>query len=181
MKVTWEVPVLKPGLTVLVIGFVLASMFIGSTEPPAEPPTRAGVQPTTVEFITRLEGFRNSAYRDTKGHWTTGVGHRIKKGERSLLRAHLSDAEVLQLFLRDLTKCEAAISDAVWVVFTQNQFDAMASLCFNIGEDRFKGSEVVRRINLGDEAGAGRAFLGWVKPKALTRRRHLEAALFLTK
>ena len=172
---------LKPGLTVLVIGFVLASMFIGSTEPVEEPPTRAGIQPTTVEFITRLEGFRNSAYRDIQGNWTTGVGHHIKKGERGLLRASLSDAEVLQLFLYDLAKCELAISSAVWVVYNQNQFDAMASLCFNIGEDRFKGSEVVRRINLGDEEGAGRAFLRWVKPKALTRRRHLEVALFLTK
>ena len=172
---------LKPGLTVLIIGFVLSSMFIGSTEPPEAPPARASTQPTTIEFITRLEGFRNSAYRDVRGHWTTGVGHRIKKGERSLLRAHLSDSEVLQLFLQDLGRCEVAISDALWVPYTQNQFDAMASLCFNIGEDRFKGSEVVRRMNLGDEAGAGRAFLRWVKPKALTKRRHREVALFLTK
>jgi len=175
------VPVLKPGLTVLVIGFVLASMFIGSTEPVEEPPTRAGIQPTTVEFITRLEGFRNSAYRDIQGNWTIGVGHHIRKGERRLLRAVLSDPEVLEMFLYDLAKCELAISDALWVPYTQNQFDAMASLCFNIGEDRFKGSEVVRRMNLGDEAGAGRAFLGWVKPKALTKRRHREVALFLAK
>ena len=172
---------LKPGLAVLIVSFMLASAFIGSTETVEEPPTRASIQPTTVEFITRLEGFRNSAYRDVRGHWTTGVGHRIKRGERRLLRTLLSDAEVLQMFLSDLAKCEVAISDAVWVPHTQNQFDAMASLCFNIGEDRFRGSEVVRRMNRGDEAGAGRAFLGWVKPAALTRRRHLEVALFLTK
>ena len=33
---------------------------------------------STLDFITKEEGARNKAYKDSKGLWTIGVGHLIK-------------------------------------------------------------------------------------------------------
>ena len=36
---------------------------------------------STLSFITKEEGVRNKAYKDSKGLWTIGVGHLIKSDE----------------------------------------------------------------------------------------------------
>ena len=65
------------------------------------------------------------------------------------------------------------------VPLTQNQFDALYSLCFNIGETNFKKSTVVRKLNEKDYQGAADAILMWNKPAVLEGRRKRERALFL--
>jgi lysozyme len=67
----------------------------------------------------------------------------------------------------------------VKVPLTQKQFDALYSLCFNIGETNFKKSTVVKKINENDLQGAADAILMWNKPDVLVNRRKRERALFL--
>lgn len=134
---------------------------------------------STFEFITGFEGKRNSAYKDSKGLWTTGVGHLIKPSEPHLLKAKLTDAQVEELFNKDIEWCASAVERAVKVPLTQNQFDALYSLCFNIGETNFRKSSVLRRLNAGDYKGAADAILMWNKPAVLMRRREKERAHFL--
>ena len=45
---------------------------------------------STLDFITKEEGKRNTAYKDVKGLPTIGVGHLIRPGEQHLLTATLS-------------------------------------------------------------------------------------------
>jgi lysozyme len=134
---------------------------------------------STLSFITKEEGYRNKAYKDSKGLWTIGVGHLIKADEQHLLTATLTDQQVEDLLKSDLKWCSEAVESSVKVPLTQAQFDALYSLCFNIGETAFKKSTVVRKINENDLPGAADAILMWNKPEVLKKRRERERALFL--
>jgi len=134
---------------------------------------------STLDFITKEEGYRNKAYKDSKGLWTIGVGHLIKPDESYLLNTTLTDEQVKDLLKSDLKWCSAAVESSVKVPLNQAQFDALYSLCFNIGETNFKKSTVVKRINQNDLKGAADAILMWNKPAVLENRRKREKALFL--
>jgi lysozyme len=134
---------------------------------------------STLDFIIREEGSRNKAYKDSKGLWTIGVGHLIKSDEEFLKTITLTDNDVKELLKRDLKWCSEAVESSVKVPLTQKQFDALYSLCFNIGETAFKKSTVVKRINQNDLKGAADAIEMWNKPAVLIPRRKREKALFL--
>ena len=134
---------------------------------------------STLSFITKEEGARNKAYKDSKGLWTIGVGHLIKSDEQHLITATLTDQEVEDLLKSDLKWCSEAVESSVRVPLEQHQFDALYSLCFNIGGTAFKNSTVVKRINANDLKGAADAIEMWNKPAVLINRRKREKALFL--
>jgi len=134
---------------------------------------------STLDFITHEEGARNRAYKDSKGLWTIGVGHLIKSDEQHLLNATLTDEQVKDLLKNDLKWCSEAVESSIRVPLTQRQFDALYSLCFNIGETAFRKSTVVRRLNDKDYKGAADAIEMWNKPAVLIPRRKREKALFL--
>ena len=134
---------------------------------------------STLSFITKEEGARNKAYKDSKGLWTIGVGHLIKPDEQHLITATLTDEQVAELLRSDLKWCSEAVESSVKVPLTQPQFDALYSLCFNIGGTAFKNSTVVKKINANDLSGAADAILMWNKPEVLINRRKRERALFL--
>ena len=135
---------------------------------------------STLSFITREEGHKNKAYKDSKGLWTVGVGHLIRPGEEHLITATLTDQEVKELLKSDLKWCSEAVETSVKVPLQQHQFDALYSLCFNIGATAFKNSTVVRKINANDLKGAADAILMWNKPAVLEKRRRRERELFLS-
>ena len=134
---------------------------------------------STLAFITKEEGSRNKAYKDSKGLPTIGVGHLIKADEPHLLNATLTDEQVKELLKSDLKWCSEAVESSIKVPLTQKQFDALYSLCFNIGEGAFRKSTVVKRLNAGDYKGAADAIEMWNKPAVLIPRRKREKALFL--
>ena len=58
------------------------------------------------------------------------------------------------------------------------------SFCLNVGQENFRNSTLLRKINASDFAGAAAQFLGWVyaggKVEAgLLRRRQAEAQMFV--
>ena len=134
---------------------------------------------STLDFITKEEGARNKAYKDSKGLWTIGVGHLIKDDEKDLITANLTNDQVEDLLKKDLKWCSEAVETSVKVPLAQNQFDALYSLCFNIGGTAFKNSTVVKKINSNDMQGAADAILMWNKPAVLINRRQRERTLFL--
>jgi len=134
---------------------------------------------STLDFITKEEGARNKAYKDSKGLWTIGVGHLIKADEQHLITATLTDEQVEDLLRSDLKWCSEAVESSVRVPLEQHQFDALYSLCFNIGGTAFKNSTVVKKINENDLKGAADAILMWNKPAVLINRRNREKTLFL--
>jgi lysozyme len=92
----------------------------------------------------------------------------------------LTQDGVDKLLESDLRWCDEAVANSVRVPLTQPQYDALYSLCFNIGETQFKKSTVVKRLNTGDYKGAADAILMWNKPAVLENRRKRERDLFLS-
>lgn len=139
------------------------------------------ISPAGLSALAGREGVRTLAYRDTRGVWTIGVGHTSSAGEpRPYEGMEITYQQALALFRSDLKQYVAAVNRAVKVPCTQNQFDAMVSLCFNIGENGFAQSSVVRDMNFGRVIAAADAFLLWDNPRELLGRRKAERVQFLT-
>jgi len=145
--------------------------------------------PAGRQAIAHHEGNRLKAYPDpaTGGDpWTIGVGHTSAAGPPKVTKGMTITAEESDAILtRDLATFERAVERAVKVPVTQNQFDAMVSLAFNIGGGNFAKSTLVKKLNAGDIASAADAFLSWNKAagkvmKGLKTRRAAERKLFLS-
>lgn len=134
-----------------------------------------------VAIIKQFECFREDAYQDIVGVWTVGYGFTegVKQGD------HLTREEADARLLAELIDYEHSVKYATAAnPPTQNQFDAMVSLAWNIGRTGFTRSTVVKAHNRGDYAAAGRAFSLWNKAggkvvNGLVRRRAAEASLYL--
>lgn len=132
-----------------------------------------------LKLIESFEGNKLTAYLCPAKVWTIGVGHTgpdVKPGMT------ITPAQSLMLLQADLDRFEEAVAKAAPNA-TQNQFDAMVSLAFNIGVGAFLGSSVLREHKAGRHVAASDAFTMWVKGggkvlPGLVRRRAAEAALY---
>lgn len=150
-------------------------------------PSKTPIAVKNIDLIKKHEGLRLKAYMPTKNDvWTIGYGHThtAKRGMK------ITAEEAERLLRVDIKWVEEAIAKYVKVPLTQNQYDALASLIFNIGAGAFARSTVLRKLNASDIEGAADAFLMWNKQRnrktgkleplrGLTRRRNEERALFL--
>jgi len=136
-----------------------------------------------IDLIKRFEGCKLEAYPDPgTGHvpWTIGYGHTgpdVTQG----LKISQGTAEIL--LRQDLAKFEDAVTKYAGKAH-QNQFDAMVSLCYNIGQGNFSKSSVARLHRNGQYTGAAAAFLLWNKAggkilAGLVNRRKAERNLYL--
>ena len=142
------------------------------------------------EAIKRREGEKLTAYLDSAGVWTIGVGHTTVAGPPTVTKGlKITASQSIEILARDLAKVEGEVLSAVKVPLTQNEFDALVSLDFNIGPGAFKKSTLVKKLNAGDKAGAAQQFLVWNKAtvggkkvalKGLTTRREDERKQFLS-
>ena len=76
---------------------------------------------------------------------TIGYGHLIKRGED--FRNGISEAKATELLRADIATAERAVRDNITVPLSQNQFDALTSLAYNIGTKNFADSTVVKYVN----------------------------------
>lgn len=121
------------------------------------------------------------------GVLTVGIGHAVLPGEPYKLNQKITLEESRRLFEKDTAWTVQAVNDFVKVPLTQNQFDALCSLVFNIGKTAFKNSTLLRKLNARDYQGAAQAFLSWNKGRVkgklvvlpgLVTRRAKEKSLF---
>lgn len=141
---------------------------------------RRDISTKGVELIKTFEAFKPDAYIPVKGDVPT-IGYGFTKGVKMGDTITLEEAtRRLAVELRPYVK---AVNDSCTKYPTQNQFDAMVSLAYNIGVAGFKGSSVVRYHNAGDTNATLRSFMLWNKCKGniingLVRRRNKEALLY---
>lgn len=140
-----------------------------------------------ISLIKGFEGKRLNAYDDGVGVWTIGFGTikypngvRVKKGDTC------TEAQAESYLKNDLVKFENAINRLVKVPLNQNQFDALSSFTYNLGETNLSSSTLLKKLNAKDYAGTADQFLRWNKAggkvmNGLTRRREAERNLFLKK
>lgn len=139
---------------------------------------------TGLNLIKGYEGLRMSAHYAPTEQWTVGYGH--TGTARHGMSVTEGDAE--RLLREDVKPIEQLIGDTVRAPLNQNEHDALVSLIFNIGEENWRRSTVLRKLNAGDKIGAANAFELWTKAfvnnelatlDGLVRRRAAEKSLFL--
>lgn len=140
-----------------------------------------------VDAIKEHEGLRLVAYLDSVGVWTIGYGD---TGTDVVKGLTITKEEAEERLRKRLVEFEGYVNRAVKVKLTQNQFDALVSLVYNIGPTNFNDSTLLRKLNAGDYAGAADQFLVWNKGRVdgklvvisgLVNRRNAERQLFLRK
>jgi len=150
----------------------------GGVELPAAGATRQ-IGPRGLALIKEFEGLELKAYLCPAKVWTIGYG---STGPHVAPGMVITEAQADALLQKDLDRFEAAVAEDTPGA-TQNQFDAMVSLAFNIGIGAFEKSSVLRLHLAGDHRAAAEAFGMWVRGggrvlPGLQRRRAKEADLY---
>lgn len=124
-----------------------------------------------IDLIKKFEGCRLTAYKDAVGVWTIGYGHtaNVKQGMK------ITSEQAEELLKKDVEKFEKQVDKYSKYGFNQNQFDALVSFAFNIGNiDQLtaKGTRTIEKISsciqLYNKAG-GKVLQGLVKRRAEER------------
>lgn len=139
-----------------------------------------------VQFIRLVEGCRLIPYKDVAGKLTIGIGHLIKNGESF---GHITAQQAVDLFMKDAQSLIKQLNSVLTEVPTQNEFDAMFSLAYNIGFTNFHNSTLLKLFLSGKKDLASQEFKKWSKAtidgklqtvEGLWNRRVCEAIIFST-
>ena len=138
--------------------------------------------PQGTALIQSYEKCVLSAYMPTPHDVPTiGYGHTRGVAMGDTCTQEQADA----WFLEDVAWAEDCVRRAVVGLLSQTEFDALVSLCFNIGCKAFSGSTLVKLLNAtpADFDGASAEFAKWDKQHGqvlagLERRREAERELF---
>ncbi len=139
-----------------------------------------------VDLVKEMEGFYPDAYRCPAGVWTIGYGHTagVSPGQK------VTKQQAEQLLREDLDGSAAAVERLISVPLTDNQFAALVSFTFNVGEGNLATSTLRRKLNTGDYNAVPSQLSVWVmatdpatgkkRPlNGLVRRRAAEGQLWL--
>ena len=101
------------------------------------------------KLIYGEEGVRLNAYLDQVGIPTIGVGFTFypNKGQKVKMGDKITMTECDSIFDKIIILFEDSVNKNIKVKLTQNQFNALVSLAFNIGASAFAGSTLVKKIN----------------------------------
>jgi lysozyme len=144
------------------------------------------------------------AYLCPANYLTIGYGHLCLEGDEYLCGMTLAKAKILaktnptklmqltrisynqaeEILMSDLSKAELAVLRLIKSPLTDNQFAALVSFTFNLGEGALQRSTLRCKVNRGEYLSASTEFNRWVyaggrKLKGLIRRRFEEYLLFL--
>lgn len=140
-----------------------------------------------LNLIRQFEGFSSVPYLCPAGIATVGFGSTYyEDGTKVTLKDKpITEERATQLleFIANKTFSEN-INKVVKVPLNQNQFDALVSFAYNIGNKNFNWSTLLKKLNLSDYEGASSEFLRWNQANGkilngLVLRRQKEKELFL--
>jgi len=113
-----------------------------------------------LDLVKEFEGFESCVYKDSAGKNTIGYGHLLKAGESYVC---ITKTKAKQLLAQDLKEAERCVKSSVKKPLTQNQFDSLISICFNIGCGAFKKSTLLKELNAGNTEKVPGEMMRWTK------------------
>lgn len=135
-------------------------------------------------------------YMDPVGYWTVGVGHLIVHNGRKLkdnkdkelaysLFPKLTKEAAYELLDKDLDIAKKAVARNVKIKLNNNQYSALVSWVFNLGEGNLQKSTLLKELNNGNFELAKASWkryinAGGIPLLGLKRRRYAEIILFDT-
>ena len=143
-----------------------------------------------IDFLMNEEGCVLHPYKDQVGISTIGIGNTYyEDGTRvKMTDAPITKDRAIYLFRNVLQYYENTVWSITRDDITQNMFNALLSLCYNIGPAAFKASTVVKLVNKNpiDQA-ISNAFYMWrfttvdgIKKPILAGRRKRESKLYFS-
>lgn len=139
-----------------------------------------------LDLIKEFESFKSKPYLCPSQKATIGFGSTYYPDGKKVT---LQDKEITEEKAFEILEYIANkdfgsnINKVVKVPLNQNQFDALVSFSYNIGNPNFNSSTLLRWLNQGNCKEASMQLLRWDKSKGivlngLTKRRKAEKALF---
>ena len=181
-----------------VIGSLTASAYIDEIReklidvfPQPSSATLQNINPAGLNLVKEFEGLHKllpggkvGAYLDPVNVWTIGYGHTkgVKPGDV------ITKQKAEDLLKEDMEEFEKVVEKYVSVPLNSNQFSALVSFTFNVGDGAFNGSTLRKLLNQSKYDAAAEQFTRWVygtvngkrvKLPGLVRRREAERRLFL--
>ena len=104
-----------------------------------------------LNLIKEFEGCKLAAYQCPAGIWTIGIGstHYGDGTPVTKNRTLPTEKAAIALLAATIGQYEKAVH-AMGVELTQNEFDALVCLCYNIGAGNFASSTLVKMLKAGD-------------------------------
>lgn len=141
-----------------------------------------------ADFVAKFEGCKLTAYQDSVGIWTIGIGStfnpytkvKVKKGDK------IDMSTATDWLNQELNQVKSVVQDSVKVLINGNQLNALTSFAYNVGTGNLRRSTLLKMLNAGKpKEEVAKQFLLWNKAggqvlKGLTIRRQAEADLFVS-
>ena len=132
-----------------------------------------------LDLIRFFEGLELNAYQCAAGVWTIGYGH-IKTAVEGMT---ISQSYADELLDGEIVEYEDYVNAAVTAPLSQDQFDALVSWTFNLGNGNLNASTMLKVLNRGEYEEVPAQMKRWNKAggkvlEGLIRRREAEANLF---
>jgi lysozyme len=102
-----------------------------------------------AKFITqpRFDSFVSKPYLDSGGLWTIGYGSRITAKQVIQFKEGITEAQALAMFQEYMQGLTTLLRKCPFAGLQQYQWDAIYSLCYNIGFEQFSTrSTIYKRL-----------------------------------
>lgn len=138
-----------------------------------------------LNLIQGFEGLSLKSYYDVNGY-AIGYGSHYADGVAVVAGQTCTKDQATKYLLQyvqgDITP---TLCSTIQVKITQQMYDALCSLCYNIGTGNYKKSTVLKMLNASDYKGSATHFLDWNKSggkvnPTLYARRQSESSYFLS-
>lgn len=119
------------------------------------------VSKSFFDLLQKSEEREANVYPDSGGALTIGIGHLLTKSERSSGKIiingvpvkysfGLTEQQIDDLCRQDVKLAVDTVNKGVKVPLSQNQFEALVDFTFNIGNNGFLNSTLLRLLNQGN-------------------------------
>lgn len=136
-----------------------------------------------IKTLHKREGLKLKPYLDTQGVPTIAMGNTYYlNGKKVTMKDKPLTIEEATLLAEKIANDFSAYVDSkVLSKVNQDQFDALVSICYNIGKTGFSGSTFLKHVNLTpDRLSIGDYIMLWTKNKELIGRRFSEVEQYFT-
>lgn len=140
------------------------------------------------KIIQNFEGLKLKSYLCSAGVWTIGYGNTKHIDGRKVGKNEQITLEYAQtLFEHFADEFAEYVDHYIKSNVNQNQFNALVSFAYNVGISAFKGSTLLKRVNINpNDAMIAKEFLKWNRAggrviDGLTNRRIKESSLYFSR
>lgn len=145
------------------------------------------INTATINLIKEFEGLSLTAYLCPAGVPTIGYGTTIyPNGERVKIGQHCNEEDATKYLMQEICRKSINISNYFTKPLTDNQYGALLSFAYNLGEGSLKQSTLLKKVNANpNDPSIANEFKKWVhangkKLQGLVRRREAEAKLYFS-